>query len=539
MAHPTFEATTPSLRRVRDKYLDLLLTGATTAAPTAAITPAPATTWTPGQHFTPHAPSRWPPQPAPPPPPPTWASPVTPPAPTEGDVRLAEIAAGLVAAGGVEHRQTETIRRLATQLERSERKLRSLETKKRRARTTLHDDFDETPLARNSAKHDTRRHIRFTPGKESREGVRRTPASTPRKIGRDDFEELHRLRKEREEWLIAKRRTEEESRSLSRMLVDIKKNTSRLVSEREDHLKVISRLQEEVSDLKRRESRWQSLEAATAQAPIPRRSASPVPMFSRRSSSENCVPPNLYEAIHDNSPASVRDQVFEMVPNDAPIRSPPAAPDPVRRADEHGDIASPWPTEREHELREELLLVLEENAKLSGKIPELEAKCSDLAARLHQAETEMSIANSQKIVPSTPSKDIADEFVLLIEELEVLEGVSEAINFGMSPSEVDELQETMSSLDLTVGNVQAQIESGEEPAASTPAEIIRGVVARLVQIRARLSFRYGKWLKAVGSEDITSLGIASHHDVYGENTRTKSMDDTMDTQAIDRIIGLE
>lgn len=98
----------------------------------------------------------------------------------------------------------------------------------------------------------------------------------------------------------------------------------------------------------------------------------------------------------------------------------------------------------------------------------------------------------------------------------------------------------MSSLDLTVSNVQMQRNRGEEfPSSSRPGEIIKSVVSRPAQIRARLAFRYGKWIKAVGSEEITSLGMESDRDGEHEITRTKSTDETMDTQAIDRIIGLE
>ena len=91
--HPPPKPTTPSMRRVHDKYQDLLFTA-----------PGPSA-WTLGRHLS------------------TGAAPP----PTDGDVRLAVIRAGLVSSGGVEHRQYETIRRLAAQLQRSERKLRSLE----------------------------------------------------------------------------------------------------------------------------------------------------------------------------------------------------------------------------------------------------------------------------------------------------------------------------------------------------------------------------------------------------------------------------
>lgn len=537
MAHTAFDATTPSMRGVRDKYLDLLLTGGSSVSPIAAITPAPATTWTPGQHFTPHAAPRWPPQP--PPPPPTWATPVTP-GPTEGDVRLAEIAAGLVAAGGVEHRQTETIRRLATQLERSERKLRSLDGKKRRARTSLHDQFDDNPRVKTSARNDTRRQIRFTPGKESRDGGRRAPNPSPRKPSREVYEELERLRREREEWIIGKQRSESEARSLSRMLSDIKNNTSRLLSEREDHIKVINRLQEEVGGLRRRESRRQSREVAMPERAHSQRSASPVPLFSHRSSSANCSPPNLYEGVRDVSPASVRDQIFERAVDAMRAPNPSAGQDPERRSAQYDSAALRQSSEREQELREELQLVLEENAKLSGRIPELEVVCLDLSTRLHQAEARSQNESPANAAPSHgTSKSVAGELVQLIEELEVLEGVSEAINFGMSPSEVDQLQETMSNLELTVENVQTQTASGEESVASAPGEIIKSVVTRLVQIRARLSFRYGKWLKAVGDDDITSLGTEYNGSAGVGSNQTRSVDETMDTQAIDRIIGME
>lgn len=528
------------MRGVRDKYLDLLLTGGSGVTPTAAATPAPAA-WTPGHRLSPHTTAHW--AARPPPPRPAWSSPVSP-GPTEGDVRLAEIAAGLVAAGGVEHRQSDTIRRLATQLERSERKLRSLESRKRRIRSSPLVETEMNPMPRTAAKNDARRHIRFTPGKERQDGGRRVCSSSPQKPNREVYEELERLRREREEWVNGKRRSEAEARRVSRMLADIKKNTARMLAEREDHLNVIARLQGEVRHLKQRTPMRVVSEFPPATRISSRRDASPVPLFNRRESLENI--PNMFEDVRESSPASVRDHSFGKAGDNGYASASSGGQDHKRQSAEDHEPAVRQPSERERELHEELRLVLEENAKLSQRIPELEAVCFDLSAQLHHAKTATENENAAKADQriSGTSESIANELGHLVEELEILEGVSDAINFGMTPSEADQLEETMTNLHLTTDDTDDGVAHGKGSKTSSPAEIVQSIVTRLVQIRARLSFRYGQWLKAVGDDDLTSIGTeaTANTGIGGNNSlkgSTKSVDETMDTQVIDRIIGLE
>lgn len=400
------------------------------------------------------------------------------------------------------------------------------------------------PTSRNAAKTDARRHIRFTPGKERRDGGRRVASSSPKKPGRDVYEELERLRREREEWVNGRRRSEAEARRVSRMLADIKKNTARMLAEREGHLNVIARLQGEVSDLKQRPSTQVVREFPPATRIPSRGDGSPVPLFNRRESLENI--PNIFEDVRESSPASVRDHTFGKAGDNGYASASSGAQDHERQSVEDHEPAVRQPSERERELHEELRLVLEENAKLSQRIPELEAVCFDLSTRLHHAEagTQNESAVEVDQHKSGTTESIANELGHLVEELEILEGVSDAINFGMTPSEADQLDETMTNLQLTVDDADNRVAPAEGSRTSPPAEIVQSIVTRLVQIRARLSFRYGQWLKAVGDDDLTSLGTEANANAgirYNNSLKgsTRSVDETMDTQVIDRIIGLE
>lgn len=523
---------TPSMRGVRDKYLDLLLTGGK-SHPSTPAPPNVQSTWTPGKHI-PAAQNMN-----------AWTSPMTP-APTENEVRLAEIAAGLVAAGGAEQRHTETIRRLAEQLERSERKVRELEEGERhrsrgRRRASVEHLGEEEWDYRGGGrmKSEARRHIRFTPGKvpeeegdiafqQKVENLRRSsvPHSAKKYPEKRIMSELQFLRREKDSWKKERERSHEESEKLARMLADIRRNTQRLLTEREEHLTIIARLQEEVHGQRRV---TELFSACTGNSDG---RASPVPLFGERQSPSNV--PNVYQ--RENSPSSVRHVSFDANNghDQADQSHTQGVPCEVDRRPE------PQPTAREKELREELQLVLEENEKLSEKIPLLEAECLELSRYLRQAKLEQQAHEERRIEISkdhsasiSADDGIVAELAGLLDELDILEGVCGAVNFGVTPTEADALQDSISTVNVTV-----QLSSVLQPlriGALPNALVVRDAVRRLVDIRSGLSVRYGQWLKSVAHDgNSSSIHISNPSDSNLDAALHETI--CMDTEVIDNII---
>lgn len=252
-------------RVMRDQVLALLLSGqksvqASSSPPHAAPSPPPRfDAWTPGTRLG-----------ATPGPRATGAgpglslSPVTPDAPrlpTDTDVRLAEITAGLVAASDKERRQTDTIRKLALQLERSEIQIRELgaqgpagqpadasssssSSESVRSSRQRERQRDEAPW-REPARRDERDAWREPKGERDysrrERSTRRARMRAPR---REEVleQELHHLRREKREWTRRDRASRKEARDMMKLLADIRSNAQRVLDEREGHLRVIARL---------------------------------------------------------------------------------------------------------------------------------------------------------------------------------------------------------------------------------------------------------------------------------------------------------
>lgn len=611
MAASSPYAATPSMRGVRDKYLDILLTGGKQPPTTPAPSPNPPPLWTPGKHL-PTAQNMN-----------VWTSPVTPTVPSEHDVRLAEIAAGLVAAGGVEHRQTDTIRRLAEQLERSEKKVRDLEhdtrrrsSGRRRKTHELLEDEDRTQTRRRS-RNDIQRHIRFTPAKQDEEiedlqyrRESRTPtARTPKRssVEKKLIAELHNLKKEKDTWRKEKLRSKEEAEKLSRMLVDIRRNTQRLLTERDEHLKTISTLQEEVQ---RQRRTAELLSACTDERVSSRRRNSPprearhtltrahnnernyshgrisptgsispvregpIPMQSiledrmksgthDRNPGENFismhVPGNSFQT--PNAPAMGFDQRYVNTDLQEDFCQALDYTGEQRPGEDISGILE-QPVEREYALRQELKLVLEENERLTERVPVLEAEVQDLNRRLeettirhtigvqvtnlndHQAGGEItapnaSAGNQQYAEPAenaqravgSGNEEISQELMGLVEELDVLESVCGAVNFGINPSEADELQDTMSTVNIT--QQEASPRQNVATVGVTSVVLVRNMVNRLTRIRTGLSVRYGQWLQAVANDVDSSSILISNPSI---TTLDAALEGTMDSEVIDGIL---
>lgn len=524
---------TPSMRGVRDKYLDLLLTGGK-AHPSTPAPPNPQPTWTPGKHI-PAAQNMS-----------NWTSPVTP-APTENDVRLAEIAAGLVAAGGAEQRHTETIRRLAEQLERSERKVRELEegdrrrSRGRRRASVEHLGEEDWECEGDSRpKRETRKHLRFTPGKvpeeeddfgflQRAETMRRSSASRSAKKSPDKrvLLELQALRKEKESWKKERERSHEESEKLARMLADIRRNTQRLLSERGEHLAIIARLQDEINGQRRVTELFSACTGNSDER------ASPVPLFSERHSPS--ATPNIYQ--RENSPSSVRHVNFGNA--NEPYDQLGHHYTQGEHCESDRELGS-QPSAREQELREELQLVLEENKKLCERIPLLEEECLELSRQLRQTELEQQARREhQEEIAKVDSASISTEegiavgLAELLDELDILEGVCEAFNFRVTPIEADRLQDSISTVNVTCPPNSA--EQLLRARSISSVIVVRDATRRLMDIRSGLSIRYGQWLRSVAhDEDSSSIHIS-------DPTRSDldtALQETIhvDTEVIDNII---
>ncbi|KAI0558259.1 UDP-N-acetylglucosamine transporter ROCK1 [Gracilaria domingensis] len=597
---------TPSLRSVRDKYLALLLTG----NPASNTAPSPqATNWTPGQHL-PQAPAVH------------WASPVTP-APTENDVRLAEIAAGLVAAGNAEKRHTDAIRRLAGELDRSERKVRHLERRRRASSHVPRESGHRVSFG------EAKRKIRLSPRAPKYDvPVRRAASEDHRRpsqhfderdiLIQKELDELYSLRRERDDWLKSKERSDKEARRLSVMLADIKRNTQRLLEERHSHLKVISRLQDEVSECKRN----------AVLTDVDEKIAS-----GRVSNIENVTPPRA-RGKRDTSPASAlraSGTYADMDPLD--IRREPEFEQLEREWHGHRSIpssrgrnfhdvdqVSPSPVlhnRREQELREELRLVIEENGKLTERVSSLEQECTELVKRvrfgptvysredkirpvfeercipenhpsrqspsmsdaqhdmcrpqvnpeaLPRSESERAAAipplreEAQRDAPvayhpqenveqSSPvsavpkrasSPSLEEGLVKLLEEVDVLEGVSQAIHFERSPSEAERIQDTLELPELNGDHMSGEVHDGPRPvpvSSNSPRQVLLNTVNRLERIRSSLSLKYGKWLEAVANDetacDETQLSAGS---VDAPPKNQEITTGSMNTEVINKLI---
>lgn len=200
---------------------------------------------------------------------------------------------------------------------------------------------------------------------------------------------------------------------------------------------------------------------------------------------------------------------------------------------------------REAELEKELRVVVEENARLSERIPTLEAECARLSNRLHLSETrclqaeqqseqqqQAHITNSsvasvdhsqshpsqldssahdqaQQKVTTSPTHSKAVEAMLLdlqklVEEVDILEGVADAIRFGTAKAS-DNIGDSLTRIDLSGSpdstmhtQVQAQtVQEKHVASVDGPESLVESVCKRVSNVRSSLSLRYGRWLEAV------------------------------------------
>lgn len=632
-----------------------------------------------------------------------WASPVTP-APTENDVRLAEIAASLVAAGGVEKRQTDAIRRLAGQLEKSERKIRELEERsaqeradEQEERSRERDVLDEAERIRKRDKQrksdrprskervhekgtsvkprrmsygDARRAIEFTPrtprrssggrevGEEFRMSGRRKEKEAPHS---KDLAELETLRKEKAKWVKAKERSEMEASRLSTMFTGIKNNTTRLLEERDAHLKVIARLQDRLIEQEERAVEKGHQQKGSSHVHfLDDGMEYSVPLYKQQRSSYDMNRANnvvkrherrtvsfddgnddtgsnfdedhsLHEEVHASTIRSSREvelqeelnlvlaenaRLSEVISSSKArsntFESPPARPtNPFERSDcicpnnpfEKEHVRSSFTERRPHSLEmydeadeciglqfvqgrfcperdtsfpsleragcrkssisgevgqvpfnsarigsggntvlESSQQVLRENSfsaegVKSAVVPESTARGGGILTLDVQESYQGSMKRGEeekKEVETNAQHDwCRSEISELLQEVDILEGVADAIRFEVNPSEAEDLQETLTQVELnsTVDGGDAGDENEEHCALETPQEALTQTVKRLARIRADLALKYGRWLEAVGN-DLRSTREFSVPDVNTADDTVSSLN----TNVINKLI---
>lgn len=546
---------------------------------------------------------------------------------SDADLRLAELTAGLVAAGDIHTRQADTIRRLTDEQQRSHRRDRSHREKRptssrsrrdrvsdpepRRRRTRdevdhqprrrshgdaydrdIRDDYherdnrfvldeDDDRFSSSSAHRATRpsstrqsrrddldhvddgyarspspepsrstrtarrttRHIHFSPASTRTkrpstfsapvEPTRSHPAHNPDFVEMARLrEELSRLRSEREEWSVQRQQKESEAAAYSSLLADLNRNTQRLLQERSNHLNAISRLQDDLSrrpDEKEEEERHHTSPIAQ-RSPLSHSHSPPRRDYGRPLSP---IPPSAPPSAPASPPmasASKRSPSCTVTLPPLPRQRSPRAPvEESRTAVPLGSDAS---SERgaivvneTQELQTELRLVLEENARLSEQIPALEARYREMSDKWQDAQVRLqeqaqepppvSSANFAHGIEAAQGRSPVlqmDDVARLVEEIDILESVSDAIHFGTgrpsgaSPNVTGAIDVTSTGLDTTtVGNVARRRRSGREEQARNDNGVA-DAVERLGRIRASLSLKYGQWLEALANQSLTCGG---------------------------------
>lgn len=359
---------------------------------------------------------------------------------------------------------------------------------------------------------------------------------------------------------------EKEIGLFSKVFADVKKGQQRLLNERAAHLNLIARQRELLANSQTKTPRNNSVDnsddlhfkrrddlSAASYSPR-RRSSSPVSdRQSRRASSNDAghprsernkpQRPSASASSHEARPADGKQRTTTV---DRDERSMPEGEkykpsEELIRDDEtvssstgegNFDANGSRITPREAALAEELRIVLQENAALHERMPQLENHCQQLERRLMQIEnlplsTKQSAAeNGTKASPEPGSKsnsDLAtiatnngdrrkildpDRLHRLVEEVDVLEGVAEAIRFGTG---VATGMTTATNLGVMTVDSMTMTSLGERPMGVAKnrdnvddADVLITVADRVARIRSSLSIKYGQWLEAVGHQTVTA-----------------------------------
>ena len=554
----------PSLRNMRDTYVNLLLSNGTQPAdPPPPITPR--AKWTPGQSL--GAPPREHAV--------HWASPVTP-VLTENEIRVAEVAANLVAAGDAEKRNKDAIRALADKLEQTERRNRELEA-------TVRTEEKRKKEKRRVSYGEARRNIHFTPRTPRRSGAldNGSERRRSRKMERESFHEypfhleLDSLRMEKAQWL-------QEREKFRSMMSDIKRNTTLLLDERQklrrqcdasaeernSHLQVIARLQSQLMEMKQREETYAV--GSSGSNPLPnrdqrhhRRDADDLHVEEQSDRYRQSTPEYMSLRRSGESGEGHRDsnRGHHLAASSQTGRENSIADEMSGIQDEFG---------REEELQTELHLVnqenirvsernaslVEENLQLKEQMMLLEKEHADFREILKDRKQSSSPSDVMQVgvtklgvIPSGITS--AAQLKGLLDEVNLLESVSYAIHFETTPSEADRAQETLTD----VGSFTSDQECSRNPTPKKrvrttsatdqpeiagkegPLEMIKHVVHRLAGVRVDLCSKYGKWLEAVAN-DVSSTAIDTIQTTVGKERVTvfDISSECMNTEVINELV---
>lgn len=358
---------------------------------------------------------------------------------------------------------------------------------------------------------------------------------------------------------------EKEIGLFSKVFADVKKGQQRLLNERAVHLNLIARQRELLANSQTKTPRNTSAgnsddlhfkrrdDLSAASYSPRRRSSSPVSdRQSRRASSNDAGRTQSEQGKAQRSSASASSH--EVRPSDGKQTTTTARRDErsipenekyntveeLIRDDEtvssstgegNFDVNGSRITPREAALAEELRIVLQENAALHERMPQLENHCQQLERRLMQLENlplsskESAGENGSNASPEPGSKSNSgmatnatnrdrrktldpDRLHRLVEEVDVLEGVAEAIRFGTG---VATGMTTATNLGMMTVDSMTMTSLGERPTGAPKngdnvddADVLVTVADRVARIRSSLSIKYGQWLEAVGHQTVTA-----------------------------------
>lgn len=444
----------------------------------------------------------------------------------------------------------------------------------------------ESTRARRQRRHSTQEESMLTehrPSGSRRDILNLDDADVNRlsKRNSDPNAELEQLRESRRDWQRECHRYEKEATMLSKMFADFKRDMQRLVNERSDHLKVIARLQDQLATrLEKRDSSPVSdrqTQANTHASPPPAsspghyqnqnqgrsQSTSPAPVGNTVNASpggdgRTDIPPHELASVPAQQGAATGDETVTSSSCDD-MRFMRATDDKRRYIDETDCMdnqhtngqTSGWQSEREAELQEELQLVLQENARLSSELPALRAENADLGNRLHAAEAHLSKCNTERggkgtdavVRGTTGAMASKDVMMRLLEEVEILEGVSDAIHFGTADA-----NHTASMTQISLGSSTSTLVAMSRAAGvggRRSGDSIDALADRVAHIRSSLSMKYGQWLEVIGNQSTTGRmssrsarsSTRSSRSSRDSSSRTPDITvESMNTRVVNRLI---
>ncbi len=386
-------------------------------------------------------------------------SPVTPEAiPLDADVRLAEITAGLVAASDKERRQTDTIRRLALQLEQSENRIRHLK-----------GDGDE--------------------GTRRRSGRRR-------RLNVDDmFIELEELRRERKEWMKKEKIARKEARAVMSLLSDVQRSVEKVVAERDGYLRMIASLQQQLYEAEPRASPGNNSPSRPppyrrSHTPQTHTSPPPQPAFSETAQSgpegnTNAREPTAQSVLATSRPAasSPQSEQTPRQPCDTAVARTGSLPDmsKTREAWNGADGLSVGDDTR--------VSVRDDTHRTESDTK------GEMYRDLHELLTENKELRKQL---DAKGEENNEQLLELEEELGVLEAIVEVMELSLDTEEAKEMQRT------TLSQI---FDTKRNRRGNANALDLEALVRRVSHVHQTIATKYGQFLSGFRSTTDESVSL--------------------------------